>query len=219
MREPKYGYMIYMARYRQMRYIGSIPIYNKVQQSKIKDKKYVGWFVKDILLNSKRYIISLDNYIFDRSGGEIIYREITERFFKYEVLEENIPKNILNNKVRDYIIKYNSDVYGYNDFIERDGNEKGDYVVYKHTSPSGKSYIGITQQKPENRWKNGYGYIKQEKFYNAIKKYGWDSFSHEILKEGLSLIDAWRYEMYYIELYDSYVNGYNLTIGGPNIIK
>ena len=37
----------------------------------------------------------------------------------------------------------------------RGGNERGEYVVYKYTSPSGKSYIGITQQELEKRWKNG----------------------------------------------------------------
>lgn len=26
------------------------------------------------------------------------------------------------------------------------------YSVYKHTSPSGKVYIGITKQKPVKRW-------------------------------------------------------------------
>lgn len=26
------------------------------------------------------------------------------------------------------------------------------YYVYKHTSPSGKCYIGITCQNPEKRW-------------------------------------------------------------------
>lgn len=32
-------------------------------------------------------------------------------------------------------------------------NDKGSYTVYKHTSPSGKCYIGITLTKPEYRWR------------------------------------------------------------------
>lgn len=32
------------------------------------------------------------------------------------------------------------------------------YTVYKHTSPSGKVYIGITKKKPEYRWNHGRGY-------------------------------------------------------------
>ena len=56
------------------------------------------------------------------------------------------------------------------------GRKNGDWIVYQHISPNGKSYIGITQQDPEKRWQNGKGYTGQKKFYNAIKKYGWDSF-------------------------------------------
>ena len=43
--------------------------------------------------------------------------------------------------------------------------------IYKHTSPSGKVYIGQTCQKPEHRWDNGKGY-KSGYFASAIKKYG-----------------------------------------------
>lgn len=28
------------------------------------------------------------------------------------------------------------------------------YCVYKHTSPNGKVYIGITKKKPNDRWEN-----------------------------------------------------------------
>lgn len=38
------------------------------------------------------------------------------------------------------------------------------YTVYKHTTPSGKVYVGITKQKPEQRWDNGNGYKKNEHF-------------------------------------------------------
>ena len=40
-----------------------------------------------------------------------------------------------------------------------------DFIVYKHTCPNGKVYIGITCQKPQNRWgKDGNGY-KEQLFY------------------------------------------------------
>lgn len=32
---------------------------------------------------------------------------------------------------------------------------KNNYCVYKHISPSGKVYICITQQRPEDRWQGG----------------------------------------------------------------
>ena len=61
------------------------------------------------------------------------------------------------------------------------------YLVYMHISPSNKRYIGITCQKPKKRWgKNGKGYERQEYFYRAIEKYGWDNFQHIIIAKGLT---------------------------------
>ena len=48
-----------------------------------------------------------------------------------------------------------------------------EYCVYKHTSPNGMVYIGITRQNPIKRWMNGKGYSYNTYFYNAILKYGW----------------------------------------------
>lgn len=89
------------------------------------------------------------------------------------------------------------------------------FVVYKHTSPSGKVYVGITSRKPEERWENGYGY-KGQVFYNAIEKYGWENISHEILFENLSEKEAKLLEKLYIFLYDSKNSkyGYNVHFGG-----
>ena len=88
------------------------------------------------------------------------------------------------------------------------------YTVYKHTSPSGKVYIGITCQKPEDRWKNGYGYREQQKFFNAICKYGWENIQHEILFTELTKEEAEQKEIELIVLYDSKINGYNADDGG-----
>ncbi len=59
----------------------------------------------------------------------------------------------------------------------------------------------------------GQGYRNQV-FYNAIKKYGWDNFEHIILEEHLTRKEAKEKEIYYIEKYDSFYNGYNGTFGG-----
>lgn len=90
------------------------------------------------------------------------------------------------------------------------------YCVYRHISPSGKSYIGLTCQRPERRWRAGEGYRECTAFYNAIRKYGWDNFRHEILEENLSFEKACERERYYINEYSSLVtqNGYNLEDGG-----
>lgn len=91
-----------------------------------------------------------------------------------------------------------------------------DCTVYKHTTPSGKVYVGITSKKPEERWLNGRGYARNEHFWNAIKKYGWDNIKHEILAEHVSREEACRLEKFYIALYESATptKGYNLTFGG-----
>lgn len=90
------------------------------------------------------------------------------------------------------------------------------YSVYKHTSPNGKVYIGITKEKPEYRWRNGEGYKPNVHFYGAIQKYGWDNFKHEILFTGLTKDQACEKEKQLIAEYKSNNQeyGYNLSIGG-----
>lgn len=93
-------------------------------------------------------------------------------------------------------------------------NEK-EYCVYKHTTPSGKVYVGQTCQDLELRWQNGNGY-KGQVFYQAVQKYGWDNIEHEILKTNLTKDEANNIEKMYIALYQSNHRdfGYNQTEGG-----
>lgn len=90
------------------------------------------------------------------------------------------------------------------------------FCVYKHTSPSGKVYIGITGQTPENRWQGGLGYKHNEYFFRAILRYGWDNFKHEILHTGLTKAEACAAEVALIAAYHSNekAHGYNITNGG-----
>ena len=90
------------------------------------------------------------------------------------------------------------------------------YNIYKHTSPSGKVYIGVTKQKPQTRWQNGLGYRTQDYFYRAIRKYGWDNFKHEIVYQTESYTDANRKEAELIAMYKSNdkIYGYNIESGG-----
>lgn len=92
------------------------------------------------------------------------------------------------------------------------------YIVYKHTTPSGKVYIGITRQKITKRWKNGKGYEGCTAFYRAVLKYGWQNIEHEIIAEGLTKEKACTMEQELIAKYQSHdpEHGYNLTLGGEH---
>lgn len=91
------------------------------------------------------------------------------------------------------------------------------YIVYKHTSPSNKVYIGITSRKPEYRWREGKGYQNHPYFFNAILKYGWDNIKHEILHTNLTKEQAVLLERKYISIYKALGVSYNLTDGGEGV--
>ena len=91
------------------------------------------------------------------------------------------------------------------------------YIVYKHTAPNGKIYIGQTGQKnPKRRWQNGEGYKPNSHFYSAIKKFGWDNFEHVIVADGLTKEEADWLEKFLIDYYETTdrTKGYNNTSGG-----
>lgn len=92
------------------------------------------------------------------------------------------------------------------------------YCVYQHINKTnGKTYIGITSQKPTIRWGlKGQGYEECPYFWKAIQKYGWENFEHIILAEGLSRDEACEMEINQIKKYDSNNpdKGYNISEGG-----
>lgn len=94
--------------------------------------------------------------------------------------------------------------------------------VYMLTSPSGKSYIGITMNWKRRMkahvkmasTKNGY------LIHNAIRKYGWDNFTKTILLDSDDfevLKDAERTEIQSRQTHCSQ-SGYNLTFGGDGVL-
>ena len=103
-----------------------------------------------------------------------------------------------------------------------DNNDKRNWCVYMHTNTiNNKKYIGITgQNPPERRWRNdGSGYSQSGYFRNAINKYGWENFTHEILISELTFEEACELEKYYIKFYGTKTpNGYNLTDGGEGTV-
>ena len=89
------------------------------------------------------------------------------------------------------------------------------WTVYSHTNLiNGKIYIGITSNKPERRWRKGDGYKRSLKFYNAIQKYGWNNFRHEILYENLTEKEAKNIEQKLIRENKKQNKSYNITDGG-----
>lgn len=96
-------------------------------------------------------------------------------------------------------------------------SESKNYIVYIHTNQlNEKRYIGITCQKPDERWRHGEGYKHCPVFYRAIKKYGWDSFDHEIVADNLMREEAEDMEKLLIAKFKSNCNerGYNVSEGG-----
>lgn len=90
------------------------------------------------------------------------------------------------------------------------------FLIYKHTAPNGKAYIGQTNNLHRrdivHRNTNGC-----RAFANAIKKYGWEAFAHEVLADGLTLDEANALEVAFIAKHNTMSpNGYNLKSGGKN---
>lgn len=92
------------------------------------------------------------------------------------------------------------------------------YTLYKHTNLiNGKMYFGLTKNTMEERAKkDGNAYKQCTYFYNAIQKYGWDSFSHEVVAELLPKEQASFYEKTMIKVYRTNEReyGYNIQPGG-----
>ena len=100
------------------------------------------------------------------------------------------------------------------------------WTIYKITNTiNGKSYIGQTCQKVEDRWnehkrgKTG----KNSPLKRAIEKYGWDNFTKEIIEKVETLEEALDREIYWIDYYKTCVLvygkdcGYNLSRGGEGV--
>lgn len=91
--------------------------------------------------------------------------------------------------------------------------------IYKITNNiNNKIYIGKTNYNIEKRFREHILDSRRRKkekrpLYNAMNKYGVENFSIEIVEE-CSPSMANEREIYWIEYYDSFKNGYNATIGG-----
>ncbi len=96
------------------------------------------------------------------------------------------------------------------------------YYVYRITSPSKKVYIGITKhlhQRKSQHIKNiesKQARIIKRKVVKAYKKYGVSNMVFEHIFTANDLECAKQVEIELIQFYDSYNNGYNMTLGGDH---
>lgn len=96
------------------------------------------------------------------------------------------------------------------------------FCVYVHENKiNGKVYVGITSQRPQNRFRDdgrGYfvGYRNKTAFQYAIEKYGWENFNHTIVVNDVTEERAKDIERKLITFFSANdrVHGYNLTAGG-----
>jgi len=90
-------------------------------------------------------------------------------------------------------------------------------IVYKATSPSGKVYIGITVTTLKERIRIHLRSVRKDSrtpFHEAIRKYKSENINWEIIDRADKWNELCKLEKKYIKLYNSYKNGYNLTLGG-----
>lgn len=95
-------------------------------------------------------------------------------------------------------------------------------VVYKYTSPSGKSYIGQTtnERHRRNTWFCTKRRYAGTTINRARAKYGPENFEYEVLFKRIftsfeeAQVELDKMEIFYINLYDTFKNGYNNTVGG-----
>jgi len=93
-----------------------------------------------------------------------------------------------------------------------------DLCIYKITNKwNGHCYIGLTNDIGR-RWKEHINKDSNSLIHGAIKRFGKDAFTFEVLVNNISNYqEAARLEIYYIQLYNScYPRGYNKTLGGES---
>jgi group I intron endonuclease len=93
--------------------------------------------------------------------------------------------------------------------------------IYKFThTETGKCYIGQTIQDPNQRRlehiADSRHTTRTYHFHNALRKYGIESFTFEVIDSAESMEDLNKLEEKYVLLFDSINNGYNIRNPGNN---
>lgn len=90
-----------------------------------------------------------------------------------------------------------------------------EYCVYKITNPKGKFYFGYTFDFDSRMRQHKSKSKKQSsKFYNSVKKYGWENHKKEIIFQSNSKKAALDFESTVISIYKNTLNTASGGIGG-----
>ena len=87
------------------------------------------------------------------------------------------------------------------------------YTVYAHRNlKNGKSYVGMTSRKPNERWRSGKGYKNNLRMWNDIQNSDWNTdWEHNIIGKFEDKQEALNLEEMFIRLFDSTNDGYNTS--------
>lgn len=99
-------------------------------------------------------------------------------------------------------------------------------LVYKYTCPEGKCYIGQTYNEKSRKSQHKNETIKDKtKFAQALQKFGYENFKYEIIIKFKPTPDITKLkrvlnklERRYIKIYNSDIDGYNITKGGEGVL-
>lgn len=98
-------------------------------------------------------------------------------------------------------------------------NDSTTYSIYRIVCfPTAKIYVGLTLS-PSKRKRDHFFNLKNKRHINkhmqsAFDKYGIESFYFEVIEKDIPAELAGHREQYWICFYDSYLNGFNATLGG-----
>ena len=90
-------------------------------------------------------------------------------------------------------------------------------LIYKiENKTDGKIYIGQTQTTLKSRIAKHKEIVETSTchIHRAIKKYGWDNFTVEVVEDCIPNEQLNDREIYWIEYYNSFKEGYNMNLGG-----
>ena len=195
------------------------PVYNEIDQNqynKFLADKYDDQFTILEYKNAHEYIKIRHNYFYDKLGNKGLWGG--EDIILASNLIRRTTKRSTCKKCR-----YDNHFKCINHELLR----KEKFCLYMHVNKvNHKKYIGITCTPLVSRWNSGFGYNKKSSLYYAIKKYGWNNFSHFVLynNEWLEVdqnnypADIYKYTFDEVSsLEKEYISNYRKKYGKNNI--